>query len=560
MALIQPSKEYLFLHKPVNQNYKIEAITRGKFNIGISEKREIERSLNTRVEQVSLFDFIDIAFPNAQGYFCIFQNAEDRKRNDFITRKDLANKLPAIFNYTWGMNAYVSYSTYNKNHRGFEPKEVPVTYKVDDKKVQATACDIETKAEYVIKAKKSVKVPVRVQDNIQYTYMLAQDLDFYKLGITEKEALSKISQLVIEGAIVCPTFIVYTGRGIQLIWCVKPFKNIKGYTNDREWRAVQETMISIFEEAGLNPDMVVKAPNAVTRLPQTPNRKTDTLVKAFYVNSYPLTLQDMVFFHAVLPYPDRKVAPPKKEKKTKGKQESKNQETKQQPKNDYTPSNISRLKNWNDFTLNRYREEDIFIFVKEAVKQDLNIIGKRTWLATILCFHALVSSDGDRNYAHKRLVQFWNLLVELKTDYDNSFEEMENRCEMAEKYYTDWVNGTWDKAKYSNGGLFYKNKTMLDKLGITDNYYIQWKMNTIKIKNNKYEAARKRFERLEKGQVQGTMEEYNERRKDKKEDKIWLLQKAMEQYPTATNKELAEKLDISVPYVKKLKSQINGKK
>lgn len=546
----------LFLHKQVTDIFEMESYTKGMRGIGLFEKSQIEKTLKVNVQQVSLFDFIDIAFPNADGYLCIFQNKNDRKRNDYMTKEELATKLPAIFNHTWGMNVYVSYSTYNKKFRGYETKETPLTYMVDGKKNQVTACDIATKTEYVVKVKKTVKRGVRVQENIQRTYMLAQDLDFYKLGVTEKQAMEKIAELVHNQKIVCPTFVVYTGRGIQLLWCVKPFKNIEGFTNDRQWRAIQEDMIRIFDEVGLYPDTVVKAPNAVTRVAQTPNIKSKTLVKAFYTNSMPLTLQDLVFFHGVIPYPDRKVKPPKEKPSNKEKEVVNLSSEVAQPVTEREPSKVAKLKNWNDFTLNRNREEDIFIFVREAVKQGLNIVGKRTWLATILRFHALVSSGGDSVYAQKRFIQFWNLLTELKVDCDNSFEEMEERSDMAQKYYDDWVNDKWDKSKYKQGGLFYKNATLLDELGIRDNYYIQWKMNTIKIKNKPYEAARKRFERLEQGKVQGTAEEYNARRKEESVNNVnfikvkSLFEQGMKQV------DIVKKTGLSKSYVSKIVRKI----
>lgn len=546
MAIKQQKQgHFLPLFQSVDRKFVIEEYTKGKSNHAMFEKMQIENSLKVKAEQVSMFDFLDIAFPNAKGYFCVFQKGNKKRRQDFITKDEIVKKLTGLFEHTFGMNAYVSYSTYFTDFRGYHEKDEPVSFMVDGKRIQSTACDITTKTEYVIRHTRKKKKEVRTQENINYTYLIAQDLDFYKLGINEEKAIDIIAKLIDEQKIVCPTFVVFTGRGIQLIWSVKPFKNIQGYTHDKEWREIQQEMIKIFDEVGLNPDTVVKVPSAVTRLPQTLNKKSGTLVKAFYTNSYPLTLEEMVFFHGVMPYSDRKVEP----KKTKPKE---NIGTKQPT----TPNKVSKLLKWNEFTLNRYREEDIFIFTREAVKKGYDIVGKRTWLSTVLCFHALVSSGGDASYAHKRFLEFWNLLTELKIDYDNSFEEMEQRVQMATKYYDDWVNDTWDKEKYVCGGLFYKNITMLEYLGIVEDYYLQWKMNTIKIRNKKYDAARKHFERLESGQIQGTMAEYNERRKQDKEHLLDMLRRHLEKNPKAKRKDLAELLGVDPSYISKLKKEI----
>src|SRR5690606_40010910 len=177
------------------------------------------------------------------------------------------------------------------------------------------------------------------------------------------------------------------------------------------------------------------------------------------------------------------------------------------------------------------REEDVFIFVTEATKQDMDLVGKRTWLATFLVFHALVSSGGSIQYSDLRLNQFWELLVKLNIDHDNSYQEMYERTRKAIDYYNDWINDTWDKEKYVKGGLFYKTARILKHLEIEKNYYIQWRMKTIKIKSKAYEAARKRFERLAKGQVKGSMTDYNEKRSTDKQEKIEQIKQLVQENP-----------------------------
>lgn len=62
--------------------------------------------------------------------------------------------------------------------------------------------------------------------------------------------------MVAKGELICPTFIVSTGQGYQLIWLLEPFKNIAGYTNDLDWRRIQDHMYEQLKE--LNSDSVVK--------------------------------------------------------------------------------------------------------------------------------------------------------------------------------------------------------------------------------------------------------------------------------------------------------------
>jgi hypothetical protein len=72
--------------------------------------------------------------------------------------------MAAFLKKTFGQDTYISYSTY---------------YKKNKKKT-------------------------RTQDNIVHTYMLVQDLDYYKFGISDQEFLQKIGSMIQNGEILCP--------------------------------------------------------------------------------------------------------------------------------------------------------------------------------------------------------------------------------------------------------------------------------------------------------------------------------------------------------------------
>lgn len=137
-------------------------------------------------------------------------------------------------------------------------------------------------------------------------------------------------------------------------------------------------------------------------------------------------------------------------------------------------------------------------------------------------------------------------------------EEILRRSLPAETYYKQWIEDTWDRNKYLRGGLFYTNSRMLELMDAKEDYYIQWKMKTIKIKNAKYEAYCKRFEKYgEKEADNHTWEAFQERRNEKlagdKADKLWQLEEAMDRHPEWTNKQLMEHLDISLSTLHRLK-------
>lgn len=276
-----------------------------------------------------------------------------------------------------------------------------------------------------------------------------------------------------------------------------------------------------------NSDTVVKSPSAVTRMPGSKHRISQNMVYAYLANQARFTLKDFIFHHDLIPASDRVVKPRKQAI---------------QP--------VTRItSNWNEFTLNRSREQDIFIFVQIQNERGISYIGIRNWLALVLRFHAIVSSGGDYAYGAEKVVELCSIMDMSETSED----EILRRSELAEKYYADWKNDSWDKERYLRGGLFYTNARMLDLMNIKDDYYAQWKMKTIKIKNKKYDAARKRFERAEKGQVKQTREEYLESQATTFKEVKKLYQQGFKQ------KEIANNLNISKSrvsqLVKRLKDQ-----
>ncbi|MGR5920994.1 hypothetical protein ACT7DD_15110 [Bacillus paranthracis] len=395
-------------------------------------------------------------------------------------------------------------------------------------------------------------------------------MDFYKEDVTTEEAIKIIAKMVYDGEIICPTMIVSTGQGIQLVWRVKPFKNIKNYTHDKEWRAIQEDMIEKFEAKGLNPDTVVKNPSAVTRLPETMNMKSKTLVQAYYINSADLELSDFLFVHSIVPLADRKVNPGKMGSKKKPGTDTNTENNKK--------ANISRLvATWNEFTLNRQREEDIFTYVRMWNEREnpTFYVGRRNWLCLVLRFHALVSSEGDKEYALNRVLD----LISIMDTRDTDEEELLRRSELAEEYYKKWENDTWDKEKYVQGGLFYRNLTMLELMQIKDDYEMQMSMKTIKARTHKYkdfekmkhsmteeeinhaeiaieeskkyDAARKRVLKygVEKAENH-TWDKEVERRKAPKEAKLEQLRKIQEENPKLKNKtKIAKELGVNRQYL-----------
>lgn len=459
-----------------------------------------KRNLGLPVQEVSQEEFLERLFGHFEGHVCIFLKRSDGHISNTFFKNKERERMFAYFSKTFGINAYVGYST------------------------------------FFSKIKRNKEVRLRTQSNIVHTHMLVQDLDYYKFGMSDAEFLKKLGAMIRSGEVLCPTFLVSTGRGYQLIWILEPFKNIEGFANDRDWRAIQEHLYNKLRV--FNSDSVVKNPAAVTRLVGSKHQGSGNLVYGYLANEVVFSLNDFLMFHNIVPIADRKVKPKAMVAK---------------------PGQVTRMvEKWNEFTLNRQREEDIITYVKVMNKRGgLPLDTKRNWLALVLRFHALVSTNGDKEYAEKRVLD----LCEEMDLKETSEEEILRRSEPAERFYFEWIEDTWDRTKYMRGGLFYTNARMLELMDIKEDYYVQWQMKTIKIKNNKYEAARKRFEKYSEKEAENhTWEAFQERRNEKlakeKEDKLWQLKEAMKRHPNATQKELAKYLGVSQKTISKWKSKL----
>ncbi|MBY0213874.1 hypothetical protein, partial [Priestia aryabhattai] len=447
----------------------------------------LEMQLGKNAPQIRMKDFMDIAFPQASGFICFF--IKEGNKHFFYSKRELEKKLREVLHRNFGSNTYVSYSTYFKRALEFELKEEPIKFGED---VYCKACDIATKEEFFVTKEVQKAKKRRTQSNISKTYLLVQDLDFYKFGISHEDAISMLAALIEDGKIICPTFFIFTGRGIQLVWSVEPFTNIKGYRHDLEWRSIQNQMIDIFKDAGLHPDTVVKNPAAITRAGESLNKTADKLVKIHYTNAAKLTLDHFIFHHNLTPQPDKKVKPKKTQKlatiihfPVPKLQELVKEVTKWKPEH-HVNDEILEYMNWNLTTLNEYRVDDFFTYVKICKERKIPMVAKRNWLAMLVSFHTLVATNGNSSKALEKVIQLWDIIPDKS---ETSLEEIVRRGHnYAVEKYNDWVNDTWDRTEYVQGGLFYNTRRLLELMGIKEAYDIQYKLKTIKIRNKEYEA------------------------------------------------------------------------
>jgi hypothetical protein len=441
--------------------------------------------------KVNAKKFIKKVFENTDYFICLFNKNVDIAFNElFGVRKEVYR---VIDRYENQKDKYIGYSTF-----------------VSKKKVDENG----------------EKKKRRTIDNIRHTVCFVQDLDYYKWDISEGQALAMISELVDSKELEMPSIILFTGNGIQLIWLIDNVHMKQGSKSHSAWKAVQESMINVLRD--LNPDNVVKNPAAVTRLPNTINSRNGKQVRAYLLRDERLPLG--YFIENYLPVPEPDVRP-----------------TKRIGKVVHTP------KLWSEFSLNRERENDVFRIVRYKQSNDENIVGIRQHLALVLRFHALVSSNGDYDYAENQVCDLWDIIDQRE---HTTLEEVLRRSQLAERYYQEYKGeAKWaGEGQYKCPGLFYKNTTLVKQWDLSIECQIQLK--TIKVKNNEYERIRKNLERRNKGV--NDRASYLATEKSKTSDKVLLLQEALKANPEATRRELAEMLGVTPQRITQLRKLIGG--
>lgn len=118
---------------------------------------------------------------------------------------------------------------------------------------------------------------------------LYTDLDFYKIGIDIDEARSKIDDLIAAEEIPIPNVIIYSGRGLQLIWLIDLMVYSENYF--KLWIRMQQAIYDRLQS--LNADIAAKSASQIFRLPGSIHSITNTVVKAEYIKLIRYTITDL---------------------------------------------------------------------------------------------------------------------------------------------------------------------------------------------------------------------------------------------------------------------------
>lgn len=357
--------------------------------------------------------------------------------------------------------------------------------------------------------------PQRRIDNIRQLRSLYVDLDVYTKGLDPEWVLGKLEHEYFGQTIPEPNLVVFSGRGLVLIWTIDPIP----YMAMPLWRAVENYLVDQMKDLGA--DIKATDPARIFRLAGSINSKNKALVKAEYRHAYRYDIHDLQYDY--LP----ELSPKAQEPKKRG----------PKPK---------VLRMFNTYTLHLSRARDIAKLV-ELRQGDME--GYRETTCFLYRYWTCCLSNDPARALDDTL--------DLNSEFIKPLPQKEviNATKCAEKA---WAAKSNDKANelakamgYPGAGYNLKNSKIIEWLDITPEE--QTHMSTIIGSQEK--RRRNLLLKEEQRRAKGVrpMETYNQERKQKVQDKATILKQLMKKHPTWTNAQLAEEMNTTVRTIQRLK-------
>ena len=354
-------------------------------------------------------------------------------------------------------------------------------------------------------------------ETIRQLRSLYVDLDFYIFNYNPEWILGKLEHEFYQQTIPEPNLIIFSGQGIVLIWMIEPVP----YKALPLWQAVQNHLIKELKPLGGDP----KAADAarVFRIAGSTSSKNGNEVSVNYRHDYRYTLRDIQYDYLpeLTPKPDK----PKRGRKKK----------------------VIHL--FNVYSLHAARLKDLakLVELRQGEMEGYREIVLFLYRYWSCCF------TGD---AQEALVQ--------TLDFNQTFtrplskKEATKATKSAQKAWTAKNDAEAnERAKamgYPGAGYRISNAKLISWLGITEDE--QRHMSTIIGPKEKRARDLRSKEQQRREAGMRPMAEYNKERAELKMTKKEILQKAMEENPTASIRKLAEITGISKTHVSDLKKEI----
>ena len=361
--------------------------------------------------------------------------------------------------------------------------------------------------------------PQRRIENIRQLRSLYIDLDCYTLNLKPDWVLGKLELEYFRQTIPEPNFVIFSGRGLVLIWMIEPVP----YKALPLWNSVQNYLLDQLTDIGGDPKAIDAA--RVFRLAGSINSKNGATVHVEYRHDYRYALRDIQYDY--LP----ELTPPKKNEKPKPGRKKK----------------IVRL--FNIYSLYHARILDI---TKIVELRDYDVKGYRE----VICFlyrYWMCCFCNDTEEAYRQTAELNSTFIEPLPE-----RELRSATKSAEKAYeaksNKEANAEAIRRGYPGAGYNISNAKLIRWLDITTDEMMQ--LSTI---INPAEKRRRELLRKEKQRREAGIRTAEQRKEDDRKavlSKAEVIRKALEENPKLSVRKLAEVTGFPRSTVQRLKSMV----
>lgn len=358
--------------------------------------------------------------------------------------------------------------------------------------------------------------PQRRIETIKQLRALYIDVDCYNLNYDPRWVVEKLKLEVFQETLPTPNLIIHSGRGLVFIWLIEPVPSQALPL----WKAIQNYFYQQMEYVGADKKSI--DPTRVFRVAGSINSKNSKEVFVEYNHEHRYILRELQTEY--LP------------------------ELNSFKKKTGRMSKVVRL--YNVRNLHYARLLDL---VKLAELRNYDLNGHRELVCFLYRYWSCCLTDDEGNSLSQMLgfnSEFTEPLSKVEVSRATKSAEKAWHAKNCEKANEEAI-----ARGYPGAGYNVKNSTIIQWLGITAEE--QKHLKTIISENEKQRRKRVR-DRLAFRERNGSINRvaYLEKQQETTEDKLWQLKNAIIRYPKASNIKLAQILNISEGYIRKLKLKL----
>lgn len=361
--------------------------------------------------------------------------------------------------------------------------------------------------------------PQRRIENIRQLRSLYIDIDCYNMNMKPEWVLGKLELEQFRQSIPEPNFIIFSGKGLVLIWLIEPVP----YKALPLWNAVQNYLLEQLKEVGGDSKAIDAA--RVFRVAGSVNSKNHKVVHVEYRHDYRYSLRQIQY-----DYLPELTPKPKTEKKKPGRRKKVVQLFNIYSLNHARLLDITKLVELRNYQVTGYREVICFLY--------------RYWMC---CF------CNDTEEAYRQTLELNNTFT-----YPLPERELKSATRSAEKAYEARSNKEANeraiKRGYPGAGYNISNAKLIRWLDIT-----QDEMEHMKTIFNPAEKRRRDRIRKDKERREAGIRTKEQRLEDDRKamlEKVEKIRIALEENPNLSIRQLVQKTEIPRSTVQRLKQYL----